>query len=129
MLSIKGLGPVTVGGLLGEYADFRLFKTSGEVLKYAGLNLYEISSGQQNGRRRITKRGRPLIRKFLYFAVLNMIRNNGAFKEAYQHHLEKYKKYKNCAVIAVVRKLLRTIFALVKNEQTFVKDYGLLKAA
>lgn len=56
--------------LIGEVADFSQFKTIAELLKFAGLNLFEISSGEHQGQRRISKRGRPLIRKLLYFAAL-----------------------------------------------------------
>jgi transposase len=45
ILSIKGIGKVTVAGLIGEVGDFRQFKTISEIMKLAGLDLYEISSG------------------------------------------------------------------------------------
>ncbi|MGH7601193.1 MAG: IS110 family transposase, partial [bacterium] len=61
LLSIPGLGKVTLAGLIGEVADFSQFKTTAELLKFAGLNLFEISSGEHQGQRRISKRGRPLI--------------------------------------------------------------------
>lgn len=65
ILSIKGLGTVTVAGLIGEVGDFRKFTTQSEIIKLAGLDLYEISSGKRKGQRRISKRGRGLLRKIL----------------------------------------------------------------
>jgi transposase len=79
LLSIKGISVVTVAGLIGEVGDFGQFKTIAEITKLAGLDLYEISSGKrQNGRRRISKRGRPLMRKLLFFAAINTIRGLSA---------------------------------------------------
>jgi len=50
LLSIKGLGTVSVAGLIGEVGDFSKFSTQSEILKLAGLDLYEISSGREKGR-------------------------------------------------------------------------------
>jgi len=65
LLSIKGLGIVSVAGLIGEVGDFSKFRTQSEIMKLAGLDLYEISSGKRKGQRRISKRGRSLLRKIL----------------------------------------------------------------
>jgi transposase len=62
LLSIKGLGTVSVAGLIGEVGDFSKFGTQSEIMKLAGLDLYEISSGKRKGQRRISKRGISLVR-------------------------------------------------------------------
>lgn len=131
MLSIKGIGIVTVAGLIGEVGDFSKFKTVSELLKYAGLNLFEISSGRQKGRRRISKRGRPLIRKLLYFASLNVVRKGGILHEKYQAYLSR-GMVKLKALVAIFRKLLGILFALVRNHCEYINDYlntNLLKEA
>jgi transposase len=46
LLSIKGLAVVSSAGLIGEVGDFSRFRTQPEIMKLAGLDLYEISSGQ-----------------------------------------------------------------------------------
>src|SRR5208283_3649129 len=69
LLSIKGLGVISVAGLIGEVGDFSKFKTQPEIIKLAGLDLYEISSGKRKGEKKISKRG-----KILYFAAIQMIR-------------------------------------------------------
>ena len=69
LLSIKGLGTVTVAGLIGEVGDFKKFRAQSEIMKIAGLDLYEVSSGKWKGRRSISKRGRSLLRKILYYGV------------------------------------------------------------
>ncbi len=67
LLSIKGLGVVSVAGIIGEIGDFKKFKTRSEIMKLAGLDLFEISSGKRKGQRRISKRGRSLLRTDLYY--------------------------------------------------------------
>jgi transposase len=122
LLSIPGLGATTVAGLIDEVADFGNFKSLEELLKYAGLNLYEISSGQHKGQRRISKRGRPLIRKLLYFAALRVVHKGGIFHRQYQNHLA-HGMIKNKALVAICRKLLAIMFAVARDQRDYVADY------
>ena len=123
LLSVKGIGEITVAGLIGEVGDFRQFHTLREVMKLAGLDLFEISSGKHKGNRHISKRGRPLLRKLLYFAAINTIRKGGVMHACYQRYLERgMPKIK--ALIAIARKLLRILFALVRDHSQYVENYS-----
>ena len=84
ILSIKGIGNITVAGLIGEVGDFRKFKTISEVMKLAGLDLFEISSGKHKGMHRISKRGRALIRKLLFFVAINSVKSHGIMHARYE---------------------------------------------
>jgi transposase len=126
LLTVKGLSRVSVAAILSEIIDFKNFDTIREVNKYTGFNLFEISSGKYQGRRRIAKRGRALLRKALFFATLNMVKKDGIFHEDYQRHIEKGMPRMK-ALIAISRKLLRMIFAMVRDEETF--DINRLKQA
>jgi transposase len=118
LLSMKGIGPLTVAGLIGEVADFTHFETQKKILKLAGLDLFEISSGKHRGQRRISKRGRPLLRKLLFFAALNTVRKGGIMHERYQKHLAKgMPRIK--ALIAIARKLLGIMLALVRTQSKY----------
>jgi len=118
LLSIKGIGPVTIAGILGEYDGFRPFVTIAEVLKYAGMNFTENSSGRRKGKRRMSKRGRGLVRKLAYYAALNTIRKGYAFHGVYQNHLKKGMA-KPKALMAVAKKIIRTLFTMAKNQTYF----------
>lgn len=122
ILSLKGIGPVTAAGLIGEVGDFTKFRTISEVMKLAGLDLYEISSGKHRGKLRISKRGRPLMRKLLYLAALSAVRKGGVMHEWYQRALARGMQ-KMKALVAVSRKLLAVIFALVRNHSVYVENY------
>lgn len=123
ILSLKGIGEITAAGLIGEVGDFKKFPTASEVEKLAGLDLFEISSGKHRGNRHISKRGRPLLRKLLYFAAMNTVRKGGVMHAPYQRHLERgMPKIK--ALVAIARKLLRTLFALVRDHSLYVENYS-----
>jgi transposase len=123
ILSLKGIGPVTTAGLIGEVGDFTKFGTISEVLKLAGLDLYEISSGKHRGKLRISKRGRPHLRKLLYLAALSTVRKGGVMHEWYQSALGR-GMIKTKALVAVSRKLLMIIFALVRNHSVYIENYS-----
>ena len=126
ILSLKGIGDITAAGLIGEMGDFRKFTTISEVIKHAGLDLFEISSGKHKGKRRISKRGRPLLRKLLFFASINVVRKGGILHEQYQLHLKKgMPKIK--ALVAISRKLLSIVFALVRNHSIYMDNYSKIK--
>lgn len=122
ILSIKGVKEITAAGLIGEVGDFGKFSTLAEIEKLAGLDLYEISSGKHKGRRRISKRGRPLMRKLLFFAALNVVRRGGILHEQYQQCLQRGMA-KMKALTAMARKLLRIIYALVRDHSDYVHGY------
>lgn len=122
IMSIRGIGVVTVAGLIGEVGDFRQFSTIAELIKLAGLDLYEISSGQHRGRRRISKRGRPLLRKLLFLAALNTVKHDGIMHVQYQQMLQR-GMVKIKALTAISRKLLAVIFALVRDNTVYVENY------
>ena len=123
ILSIKGLGAVTVAGLIGEVADFKKFNTLSEIMKLAGLDLYEISSGKHRGQRRISKRGRPLMRKLLFFAAINAVKSKGIMHEKYQQMLDR-GMLKMKALVAISRKLLGLIFAIVRDNTKYLENYS-----
>jgi transposase len=123
ILSIKGIGIVTVAGLIGEVGDFKKFNTISEIMKLAGLDLFEISSGKNNGKRRISKRGRSLMRKLLYFAAINVVKSHGIMHERYQKMLDRGMP-KMKALIAISRKLLGLIFALARDNTVYVENYS-----
>ena len=89
----------------------------------AGLDLYEISSGNHRGQRRISKRGRPLMRKLLFFAAINAVKSKGIMHAKYQKMLDRGMP-KMKALIAISRKLLGLIFAIVRDNTKYLENYS-----
>ncbi len=129
LLSMSGVGEISLSVILGETGDIRNYHRAEELLKLAGLNLYEISSGMHKGRRHISKRGRSLLRKWLFFAALRTVKKGGAFRDDYLRLTETNQMHKTKALIAISRKLLRVIFALVRDGVAYQQPLTLLGAA
>lgn len=70
----EGIGHTTACVLWMCVGDPRNYPSAAAYRKAMGLNLKERSSGQYEGQLRLTKRGRPLSRKWLYFAALRAMK-------------------------------------------------------
>ena len=126
LCSIKWLGVVSVAGIIGEVGDFKKFRTRGEIMTLAGLDLYEISSGKWKGQRRISKRGRSLLRKILYYEAIQMIRKNGIMHEYYTR-LTDGGMTRMKALVAVSQKLLGIIYAIVRDDSKYLANFESIK--
>ena len=104
---------MTVATILGETGDLRQYRSAGALIKLAGLNLYSLSSGTFRGRTRITRRGRPLLRRIIYLAALRMSKQGRPLAEFHDRLLGRLAKPQ--IAVACSRKLLRMVFAIVRD--------------
>ncbi len=123
LLSFTELGELGLAGLLGEWGELERYDYSGQMESMAGLDLYQVTSGQQEKddsriKRKISKRGRPRLRKLLYYIALRCVKKVGCFRDYYMR-LIKHGKHKEKALIAVCRKIIRVIFAMFKSGNQF----------
>jgi len=124
LLSVRGVGLITAAYLLSEVVDFKGYNVEKEIIKYAGLNLYEVSSGKHKGQKKISKRGRTRLRKILFMAVLNMVKKGGIYHNDYQEYLKRgMKKIK--AMTILMKRLLKMVFAIVKKNEMFIENHKL----
>lgn len=115
--SLPGISLVTVATLLGETGDVRNFQHSRQLVKLAGLNLKEHSSGEKKGKMTISRRGRPRLRHALYLAVVRMVAGKGPL---HGHHARlKEHKPGMVSMVAGMRRLLRVLFALAREGAAF----------
>jgi transposase len=117
LLSVRGIGVVTSAILLGECGNIGEYD-SRQLEKLVGLNLHEFSSGKHAGKRKISKCGRANIRYALCVAATRMTSKNGIYHDVAETMRAKGKKFGEIR-IAVARKLLRLLHALVHEDQDF----------
>lgn len=123
LCSISGIGKRTAALLIIETEGFESFNSASQLRSFFGVAPTERSSGTSiNGGRRISKMGNPLVRKKLYMCSLQASVYNKACKQLYNRLIEKGKA-KKLALIAVVNKLLKICFAVVKNKIKYDADY------
>lgn len=121
LMSVPGIGMVTAATILGETGGLGRYDSAEAVLKLAGLDLYEISSGLHKGRRRISKRGRARLRHALYFAALHHTVSGTPLYDCYVRLVERgVPKMK--AVTALSCKLVRLLYALVRDGRCYAEQ-------
>ena len=121
LLSIKGIGIVTLAACLGELGDPTRFDNPRQMSRMAGYNLVEDSSGKNKSGTKISKRGRKNLRSVLYQMALTMAATNDEMKQLY-HYLktrEKSPLRKMQALIVVSKKILTLIYTLAKKKESY----------
>ena len=63
------------------------------------------------------------MRKLLFFGAINTVKSKGIMHAPYQKMLDKNKP-KMKALTAISKKLLRIIFALVRDNTEYMEDYS-----
>jgi transposase len=127
ILSIPGIGVVTCGVFLGEVGNPYNFTDPKQIVKYAGYDPKEHDSGQYIGRKIISKKGRWLLRKYLYFMAMRAVHRNPFFKQYYESKQKNMEKKE--ALCAVVIKLIKVIFALLRDKRPFTENQSCLAQA
>lgn len=114
LLTIPEVSTVTLATVLGETGDLRRFQSANALIKLAGLNLFSLSSGKFCGRTRISKRGRPLLRRILYLAAWRLSKEGRPLNEFHDRLAERLAKPQ--VAVACSRKLLRLMHAMVRDQ-------------
>jgi transposase len=100
---------------LGDPRDYHC----GEAYRKAlGLNLKERSSGQHQGKLKITKRGPSLARRWLYFSAMRTIQQ-APVRSWYEAKRRKDKDHGNGALVAVMRKLALALHVVATRGEAF----------
>jgi transposase len=124
MLSVPGVGMVTVAGFLAEVGDLNNYDHSQQILRLAGLNLKENSSGKRKGKTGISKRGRSRLRALLFRAVMPLVAQNKAFKALHKHYTNRSQNplKKKQSLIALCGKLIRVLYTLGTKQRFYKAD-------
>lgn len=106
LLSIPGVAPVSAAVILGLIGDPQAYDSSKQILKLAGLSLVERSSGTTQGQVRISKRGKPLLRRQAFMLALRAVRSDGMFRQRFEAHVARTAGKKLPVVVAIAREML-----------------------
>lgn len=118
--SAPGIGWFTAIRLVLEWGnDFTRFKTDKSIAAFTGLVCSEYSTGDAIRKGRITGQGNSMIRSWLIEAAWTAYKRDPAllhkFEAVYRHSSSKKK-----AIVAVARKLVVRLRAMVLNNQPYI---------
>lgn len=119
LVSITGIGEKTAATVLAEIGSIEWFSSARQLAAFAGLTPQEFQSGTTlKGKTRLCKIGNARLRKALYFPALVAMRYCPQMKAFYQRLIQAGKN-KMQAVGALMHKLIRVIYGVLKSGQPF----------
>ncbi len=121
--SVKGIGKRAAAMLIVFTQGFKHTQNHRQLISFAGLAPTQYSSGSSiQGKPRIYKRGGKNLRDVLYMCSMNAMKTNTACKALYDRLRANGKTGKQ-ALVAVMNKLLKQVFAVVKNNSLYQPNY------
>jgi transposase len=101
-------------GPLDDFTSWRM------LLRYAGLNIQMRQSGQYKGQYKISKKGRPLLRKILAQIVLPLVRKKSLYGKFY--HGKRVTMPGQKAMTVVMRLFLRKLHGWYRAGEAFNEE-------
>lgn len=125
--SIYGIGETSTAQIIAELGDINRFENIKQLNAFCGLDPTIVQSGKSiNYHGPISKRGNRNARKILFITCCSIIRSSVLHNKEneillyYRKKQAENKHFKEC-IIACSTKLLRTIFAMCKNNSSYVQ--------
>jgi transposase len=121
--TIPGIGPILALIILAESGDLRRFSHHQKFLKYCGLDLSTMQSGQFRGQPKLSKRGNARLRYAFWMAgaaALRM-RQNG-FRRKYEDYIRRdpdNADLRRKAHTAVAAKMARVAYGVIKSGEDY----------
>lgn len=117
--SVPGIGPINALALVTCFHR-GTFQRVDQFIAYMGLDVRVRDSGRLRGKRKLTKRGEPEIRRLLYMAAWSFARIP-KFRPLYEQ-MRSRGLSSTAANVAMARKLARIAFALMKKGEDFMLE-------
>jgi len=122
LLSIPGIGRVSGIALLSVFEKYKDANRS-QITALLGLDPTRKESGKSvNGKRKISKGGKGIVRTVLFFPTMSAIQHNKILKAFYKGLLERHK-LKKVALIAAMKKMVLIAHGVYKSGKPFTYDY------
>ena len=124
LLSIPKLGPVTAAVFLGSIGDPRAYDSSRQALRVGGLSLIvTTASGLNPGKPRLSKRGRPELRRQMYMFAVRSVTKGGLYRAEFERALRANPKTpKKKLLVAIARKAARLMFRIARDRRLYTPE-------
>ncbi len=121
--SIKGIGPVTAVALLVYSKGFTAFDNAKQLACYCGVVPFDKSSGTSvRYKPTVSPFANKKLKKLLHLCAMSAIQNDLDIKQYYERKV-KDGKNKMSVINAVRNKLVHRVFAVVRDERMYEKNY------
>lgn len=119
LLTLPGVSKTLAAAIISEIGDIKRFRTSAQLVSFAGINPTVRQSGNFLGNKNhMSKKGSPYLRLALWQSSITGARFNPILKEYYQLKIKEGKSHMT-VIGAVARKLTGIIFAMLRDQKAF----------
>ena len=119
--SIPGVGPVTTEVVLSELADPKRFRSAKCAVAYAGMAPGQRESAGKKKDLHIERAGSKMLRWALVEAGWQLVRRTGRWRVTFERLSGRIGRKK--AIVAIARRLLTVMMALLKSGQPYRHAY------
>jgi len=123
LMSIPGVGPRTAEAVLAYTDDVERFAGGKEYCGYFGVTPKLDESGNCRRLGHISKKGPSVVRWVLCESSWKVVRYSKSMKSFYERVMAGQKSRKKIAIVAVARKLLSIMRAMLLTGATFSEEY------
>ena len=122
LYSVKGLGPVFIGGMIAEIGGIHRFPNQNALAKFSGLYWSEYQSGKFTAEDTNLQRSGNQYLRYYFVQAANQLRKylpefseyySRKFKESKTHHHKR-------ALVLTARKAVRLVFVLLHESQLYI---------
>jgi len=126
LTTIPGVGRVVALTVFAELGDLRRFNRSRQVSAMAGISPYNHQSGSSTSWSHLDRNGHAEARSILYMGALNATQKptHNQLARTYHHLVNDNGKCKKQALVAVARKILVIMRALLITQQPYIDDFA-----
>jgi len=122
--SVSGVGPVLYYELITTTKEFTTITEAKKYASYAGVAPFQSSSGTSiNGKNKVSQMANKTVKNILHMAALSVVSREGEMTDFYKRKVQDGKN-KMAVINAIRNKIIHRIFACVRNNEKYDKNYN-----
>jgi transposase len=121
--SVTGVGPVVAVNVIAVTEEFKKFDDANKFSCYSGVVPFDNTSGSSiRGRSKVSHLANKKIKTLMHLAAMAAITAKGELRDYYQRKIAQGKN-KMSVINAIRNKIIHRIFAVIKRQSPYQKNY------
>ena len=121
--SVPGVGKIVAVAFICATNNFTKFESAKALGSYCGVVPFGKESGKYKGKNKVSPIANKALKTLLHLGAVASIGGNSPFAVYYKRKVMEDKKNKMLALNNVRNKIVKTMFACIKNKTKYKADY------
>lgn len=127
--SVPGVGKIVAVAFICATNNFTKFESAKALGSYCGVVPFGKESGRYKGKDKVSPIANKALKTLLHLGAVASIGGNNPFAVYYKRKVTEDKKNKMLALNNIRNKMVKTMFACIKNKTKYKADYSFSFAA